>query len=160
ILADVDESGDEPFELALALLGKAMVIANADRVEAAAWVLENNPKPPTVFILDDAFQHRRVVRDLDIVCIDAMAPFGGGELLPKGKLREPLSSLERGDAFIITRANLAADVAETERTLRKFNDPAPIFHAAANISATARVGMHISDPKLRQCDRSTRVFAV
>jgi len=41
------------------------------------------------FVLDDGFQHRRLARDVDIVLIDATNPFGGGHLLPSGRLREP-----------------------------------------------------------------------
>lgn len=48
------------------------------------------------FLLDDGFQHRQLHRDLDIVLIDAMNPFGNGWPLPSGNLREPMSSLARG----------------------------------------------------------------
>ncbi len=56
-------------------------------------------------VLDDAFQHRRLHRDLDIVLIDATDPFGGDHLLPRGLLREPLASLRRADAVVVTRAD-------------------------------------------------------
>ncbi|HEX4643716.1 MAG TPA: tetraacyldisaccharide 4'-kinase, partial [Candidatus Acidoferrales bacterium] len=47
------------------------------------------------FVLDDGFQHWKLARDVDVVLIDAMDPFGGGMLLPAGRLREPLSALRR-----------------------------------------------------------------
>ena len=50
-----------------------------------------------VLVLDDGFQHRRLARDLDLVLLDALEPFGAGRLLPRGLLREPLRSL-RGPA--------------------------------------------------------------
>ena len=56
-------------------------------------------------ILDDAFQHRRLNRDLDIVLIDALQPWGYGRLLPRGLLREPPEALRRADVAIITRAD-------------------------------------------------------
>jgi tetraacyldisaccharide 4'-kinase len=62
-----------------------------------------------IIVLDDAFQHRQLHRDLDLVLIDATAPFGFDWLLPRGLLREPLSSLRRADAVILTRANLVSD---------------------------------------------------
>jgi tetraacyldisaccharide 4'-kinase len=56
-------------------------------------------------ILDDGFQHRRLFRDLDIVLIDALQPWGYGRLLPRGLLREPPSALRRADVVLITRAD-------------------------------------------------------
>ena len=59
-----------------------------------------------IIVLDDAFQHRQLARDLDIVLIDATAPFGFNRLLPRGLLREPLSGLSRADLIILTRIHL------------------------------------------------------
>jgi tetraacyldisaccharide 4'-kinase len=55
--------------------------------------------------LDDAFQHRRIARDLDIVLLDALEPFGYEHLLPRGLLREPVSSLARAHAVALSRAD-------------------------------------------------------
>ena len=77
---------------------------NPDRAAGAAAVLASHPDT-TVFVLDDGFQHRQAHRDLDIVLIDATAPFGHGHLLPRGLLREPAQNLRRADAIIITRAD-------------------------------------------------------
>jgi 3-deoxy-D-manno-octulosonic-acid transferase len=78
-------------------------------------------------ILDDGFQQFRLVRDVDIVMIDAMAPFGEEELLPLGRLREPLSALKRASAFVITRADFQQPIAGIEDRLRQCNPTAPIF---------------------------------
>jgi tetraacyldisaccharide 4'-kinase len=107
ILANVKQSGDEPFELAEKLLGIAAVLADKNRYSAGKWAIEN--LGITAFILDDGFQHIQLKRDLDIVCIDATNPYGNGKLLPTGTLREPLESLNRADAIVITRANLVSD---------------------------------------------------
>lgn len=71
----------------------------------------------SLLILDDGFQHRRLRRDLDIVLIDALEPWGYGHLLPRGLLREPLSSLRRADLILITRADHAP--AETREQIRR-----------------------------------------
>lgn len=107
ITADARTGGDEPRQLAEQLLGKACVISDADRVAAAHWAQCNfNPK---LFILDDGFQHLRLRRDFDLVAVNALNPFGNNRLLPRGRLREPLTALRRADAIIITRAeHLAA----------------------------------------------------
>ena len=125
VLAGVRQSGDEPFELANKLLGKAIVIADADRVAAAEWA--RRKIGVTVFVLDDGFQHRKVKRDLDIVCIDATEPFGGGLMLPAGRLREPLPNLERADLVVITRADQVNSISDLRSDISKWNEDAAIF---------------------------------
>jgi tetraacyldisaccharide 4'-kinase len=97
-------TGDEPLEIALSLRGVAKVIADADRIRSGRWAIENFQT--SLFILDDAFQHFRVKRDLDLVLVDATNPFGNGRLLPAGILRESLENLKRASAIVITRSNL------------------------------------------------------
>lgn len=125
ILSDVEKAGDEPFELAQKLLGKALVIADANRAQAGAWAREKFGI--TAFLLDDAFQHRQVKRTLDIVCVDASNPFGNGKILPRGILREPLENLERADAVVITRANLVGDISNLKTQISNLNQQGKIF---------------------------------
>lgn len=132
ILADAETGGDEPVELDRRLAGTAVIIADADRVAAAKFAREGFGV--TCFVLDDGFQHRRAARDLDIVCIDATDPFGGGELLPAGRLRESPANLCRADAIIITKAEAAADLARLEQEIRRFAPEAAIFRAESGIS--------------------------
>lgn len=132
ILADAKQAGDEPFELARKLLGKAIVVADANRVSAGSWAREKFGI--TAFVLDDAFQHRKVKRDLDIVTIDAANPFGNKKILPSGILREPLKNLERADAVLVTRANLSEDVSNLKIQVKKYNLDCPIFIAENKIS--------------------------
>jgi tetraacyldisaccharide 4'-kinase len=74
-----------------------------------------------VIVMDDGFQHRQFSRNLDIVLIDATNPFGYGHLLPRGLLREPLSSLRRADCVLITRADMVSDeqVNQIEQKVRQ-----------------------------------------
>ena len=131
VLADAAEGGDEPAELAARLGGRAIIIADADRLSAGRWALEKFGV--TAFVLDDGFQHRRVNRDLDIVCIDATDPCGGGRVLPAGRLRESFDGLKRADAIVITRSDLVEDTSAIEERLRARNSSAPIFRAATRI---------------------------
>ena len=108
VLAEVEECGDEPRLLAERLLGAAAVVCDRDRVAAARWARAE--LGAEVFVLDDGFQHLRIARDLDVVTLDATAPWGGGQMLPRGRLREPPSGLARADCVVITRAELAADL--------------------------------------------------
>jgi tetraacyldisaccharide 4'-kinase len=121
ILANVKMSGDEPFESAEKLLGISAVLADKNRASAGTWAIKN--LGITAFILDDGFQHIQLQRDLNIVCIDATNPFGNGKLLPAGILREPLESLKRADAIVVTRANLIPD---SKFQISDYTD-APIF---------------------------------
>ena len=99
----------------------------ADRFETGR-LLEEKYRPD-IFLLDDGFQHTRLKRDLDLVLIDALRPFGGGAVFPLGNLREPLSALSRASAFVIMRA--APDRAYTGivQRLHTLNPGAPIFRA-------------------------------
>jgi tetraacyldisaccharide 4'-kinase len=84
---------------------------------------------PDIFLLDDGFQHTRLRRDLDLVLIDALNPFGGGAVFPLGNLREPLDALSRAGAFVIMRAAPEREYVGIVRQLRAFNPSAPIFRA-------------------------------
>jgi tetraacyldisaccharide 4'-kinase len=79
-------------------------LQNPDRLAALEGWLAGNLCD--MAILDDGFQHRRLARNLDIVLIDALRPFGFGHVLPRGLLREPLPALRRADMVVITRAEL------------------------------------------------------
>ena len=78
-------------------------LQNPDRVKSAKTAVEQHGSQ--LLILDDGFQHRRLHRDLDIVLIDALNPFGYGRLLPRGLLREPLAGLRRASLILLTRAD-------------------------------------------------------
>jgi len=82
-------------------------LQNPDRVAAAQVGMDE--LHTQLILLDDGFQHRRLHRDCDIVLVDATCPFGHGHLLPRGLLREPLASLRRAHAVVLTRANLVGE---------------------------------------------------
>jgi len=127
VLADARAGGDEPCLLAENLRGLAAVVADADRFAAAQWAIEELKSD--LFILDDGFQHLRLARDLNILALDATIPWGGGHLLPRGRLREPLAGLTRADCIIITRTELAADLEALRKTAAQLCDGRPIFNA-------------------------------
>lgn len=144
ILADTDTAGDEPIELAIKLGGKAIIIADPDRVSAAEWARRRFGV--TAFVLDDGFQHRRAIRDLDIVCVDATNPFGGGKMLPAGRLREPLSGLARADIVVITRADLVAQTRSLRDEIEGLAPDAEIFESSNAITGYAPVNAGVPRP--------------
>ncbi len=97
-----DEANDEQLMLQQLVPGIPQVL-NRDRVAGAKTAIADHGCD--VILLDDGFQHRRLKRDLDLVLIDATRPWGFGHLLPRGLLREPLSSLRRADVILVTRCD-------------------------------------------------------
>lgn len=83
-------------------------LQNPDRVAAARTAVEE--LDCQLVLLDDAFQHRRIARDLDLVLLDASEPFGHGHVFPRGTLREPLWGLGRADVVALSRADMLPHV--------------------------------------------------
>ena len=96
------EGNDEKRVLA-ALCPDVPHVQNRDRIKAARECISKFDAG--ILVADDGFQHRRLGRDLDIVLVDALNPWGHGFVLPRGLLREPLSGLERADLVVLTRAD-------------------------------------------------------
>jgi tetraacyldisaccharide 4'-kinase len=90
------EFGDEPLLIARKL--QAPVIVGEDRYEAGRFA--ETKFSPQIHLLDDGFQHRALARDFDIVLITPQD--ATDQLLPRGRLREPLRSLRRADAVVLT----------------------------------------------------------
>jgi tetraacyldisaccharide 4'-kinase len=104
-------------------------IQNPDRVAGAATAVQKHRCD--VLVLDDGFQHRRLARDLDIVLIDALNPWGYGSLLPRGLLREPRSALHRAGVICLTRADqVDAATRQRLRTEVARYSAAPLVEAA------------------------------
>ena len=101
IFATPLESGDEAYLHALNL--KVPVVVSKNRYEGAVYLRDNCKVD--IIVMDDGFQHRKLKKNRNIILIDATNPFGGDEYLPKGRLRESVSSLKRADEIIITKSN-------------------------------------------------------
>jgi tetraacyldisaccharide 4'-kinase len=106
VLATARAGGDEPVLMASRLAGVPVVVGS-NRFNAG--LLAHKKFNNDAVILDDAFQHRGLHRDLDIVLVDAADPFGSGRLFPAGILREPLSGLSRAHAVLITNIDRSND---------------------------------------------------
>jgi tetraacyldisaccharide 4'-kinase len=101
-------------------------LQGADRASLARTVVEELESD--ILVLDDAFQHRQLKRDLDLVLIDATCPWGHGYLLPRGLLREPIGGLKRADAVILTRCDLVTPqaISAIKETVAKIKPDLPI----------------------------------
>jgi tetraacyldisaccharide 4'-kinase len=122
-------------------------VLNRDRV-AGAWTAFRDHGCDVV-VLDDGFQHRRLHRDLDIVLIDATRPWGFGRLLPRGLLREPMSSLRRADLVVVTRCDQvsAGELSDIRHELKRWR------------GVEGCVEMRFSPRRLRNAQCETRPLA-
>lgn len=109
---------------------EATVVINPDRVAGARQAIQDHGAG--IIVMDDGFQHRRLARDLDIITLDATAPFGYGHMLPAGLLREPLCALTRAQAVVLTRSDQVPDddLQTIELTLLEINPDLVLAHAA------------------------------
>src|SRR5215216_1959737 len=127
VLASPAEAGDEPYLLATNLTGQAAVISSADRIAAGREAIKDFGTE--CFVLDDGFQHLRLARDLNIVTIDATNPWGGGSLLPYGRLREKPEGLSRADCIVITRCDQVGSVDALREEILRLAGKRPIFES-------------------------------
>jgi tetraacyldisaccharide 4'-kinase len=93
-------SGDEPQLLASRLKGIPLLVGK-DRYQASRCAI--NRFGLSVLVLDDAFQHLPLKRDLDLLLLDSARPLGNGHCIPRGTLREPVEHMKRASAFVLTR---------------------------------------------------------
>lgn len=101
-----EDAGDEPYLMARILTGIPVVVGRR-RYDAGMMAVKRFK--PDVIVLDDAFQHLQLNRDIDLALLDSRSPFGNGHLLPRGLLREPLSALRRAHAVVYTRSERSHD---------------------------------------------------
>ncbi len=134
IPADPLAIGDE--NAMLALRNPSLpVYAGADRFQLARMAALADR--PDVLVLDDAFQHLRLHRNLNVLLVDAAAGVGNGHLLPAGPLREPLPAAARADVIVITKANWG-DAAGLRQALSHYTR-GPIFTAEYRPARLARL---------------------
>jgi tetraacyldisaccharide 4'-kinase len=130
LLMNSEQAGDEPFLIA-SCLKNIPVIVGKNRFEAGRLAVDKFQ--PDVIVLDDAFQHLKLKRDIDLVLLDCLLdcnrPFGNSHLLPRGKLREPVQALTRATACILTRSPSGADEAAAESVagIKSLIPQIPIF---------------------------------
>ncbi len=103
--SDPELYGDEPCMLAMRN-PEIPIYVDGSRIAAANSAEKNDN--PDILVLDDAFQHLSIHRDLNLLLIDSEIGLGNGNLIPYGVLREPAIQWNRADAIIITKANISS----------------------------------------------------
>jgi tetraacyldisaccharide 4'-kinase len=126
------EFGDEPLMLARSLADVPIIVDN-DRYKAG--LRAESEFGAEVLVLDDGYQHLRLARDLNVLLIDATDPLGGFEMIPFGRLREPLYGLKRADAIVITRADRPFDQGQTSAIIKYYcGDSVPVMYFYSTIT--------------------------
>ncbi len=125
---DAAEAGDEAYMLAKHL-PNVPVLIGAERAVTGRYAIKHFGAE--VAILDDGYQHWQLIRDMDILLVDAVNVFGNGHLLPRGTLRESMSHISRADVCLITKIDQAAAGAGEyiRETVHKYNKDAQIVES-------------------------------
>lgn len=99
-LMGIEESGDEP-QLLSSKLHSIPLLVGKDRHRAGTLAIRRFGS--TTLVLDDGFQHLSLKRDLNLLLMDSLRPFGNGHCIPRGMLREPQDQIKRANALVLTR---------------------------------------------------------
>ncbi|MEQ9424542.1 MAG: tetraacyldisaccharide 4'-kinase [Cyclobacteriaceae bacterium] len=120
--------GDEATMIYQKFKGKVVMIVSKNRVTGVSEVLKIHPETDLI-ILDDAFQHRYLTRDLNILLTTYQNPFYNNDVMPLGNLREKRVCASRADLILITKCSAEADSPkqmEIRQKTASYSD-APVF---------------------------------
>ena len=121
-------------------------LQDPDRVKVARIAVEE--LDAQLLVLDDGFQHRRLGRDLDIVLLDALEPFGYGRLFPRGLLREPVRALRRARLVVVSRADLVSGADRTALRQMAERHAGPLHWVETRHSPLALIGTDVAPEPL------------
>jgi tetraacyldisaccharide 4'-kinase len=130
-----ENMGDEPFMISQKLPG-VFVMVDPDRVRSAKSAIAVHGVDTV--ILDDGFQQWGIKKDLEIVMFDGVNPFGNRRLLPRGILRQPLSTLKTAEVFVLTNTG-NADLGKTRELLLRINSRAILLEAEHTVKGLFRI---------------------
>lgn len=133
------EIGDEPFMFYQRHSEVATVAVAEDRAYAIPTILYEAPKTQLI-LLDDAFQHRTVKADLNVLLTRYDRPFFQDHLLPSGHLRENRNGAKRADIIVVTKCPdevKEEDKAHFVSRIRKYSDASIYFSKVAYQLAVA-----------------------
>jgi tetraacyldisaccharide 4'-kinase len=151
LLMSPEIAGDEPYMMATRLKDVPIIVGK-NRFKAGMLAIREFD--PDIIVLDDGFQHLKLQRDLDLVLLDYRKPFGNGNLLPRGIMREPVSALSHATALILTRSDAATD--STRSSLRisieRASSETPVFWAfhvpfVYNVSKENNISLKVNSQK-------------
>ncbi|NWG04235.1 MAG: tetraacyldisaccharide 4'-kinase [Syntrophaceae bacterium] len=126
IFLSLEESGDEPLLMAKACQGIPILVGKNRFVNGQIALQRFGVKG---LLLDDAYQHLPLYRNINILLIDSKIGFGDQHLLPRGILREPLSSLRRASFLVLTKVEDIKRGHDLQKKIHHLHPSLPIFHS-------------------------------
>jgi len=141
------ETGDEP-NLMARKLKNVPIVVDEDRFRGGSILIEKFN--PDIILMDDAFQHRAIERDLDLVLVNGGDKAIDHKLLPYGFLREPWLNITRADAVIITKTNLRSPRPFLIRKIRETS--LTVLHSKSKI-AVSKMYQERNDKDLELMDK-------
>lgn len=123
----VEQAGDEPYLMATRLAGIPVIVGSHRYQSGKQAILSFHPD---ILLLDDAFQHIQLQRDLDLCLCDGEKPFGNGYLFPRGMLREPVAHIRRADAVVLTHNQRPPEISSSVKKMQKYIPGKPIFRCS------------------------------
>ena len=133
--------GDEACQIASGFPNLPVAVCENRRIGIQRLVVEEGA---ALIVLDDAFQHRKVKRELDIVVMDANRPFWRDAVLPAGRLREPIRGLRRGSVFVVNKVETERQI--TEHQARLAHLQGPILYSQPVFGSIRWFNQHASIP--------------
>ncbi|MDD4668144.1 MAG: tetraacyldisaccharide 4'-kinase [Candidatus Cloacimonetes bacterium] len=143
LLTNVANAGDEAMMVASSLPGIPVFVG---RKRSAILELISKSISPDIVILDDALQHLKVARDLDLIVFDSLVGLGNGFVIPAGYLREPLSSLPENAIILLHSKNGHTPKQELMHCLK--NLQLPLFMVNSQASRILRDNAEITPSSL------------
>jgi tetraacyldisaccharide 4'-kinase len=137
VLLDSEQAGDEPYMLARNLPG-VVVLVDKNRVKAGTYAIRRFGCD--TLVLDDGFQYLPLKGRLNLLLVDKTNPFGNGQLLPRGILREPVKHLRRASYVFLTKSNGRRDP-EIEELIQRHNPGVDVIECAHRPQYLQRVGV-------------------
>ena len=153
-------TGDQPFELTdeALMLNKRFpnipVLVGKNRHHAA--IIGESKYKPDLILLDDGFQYRRLYKDFDIILWDSMSKPEEAQLIPSGRLREPIERLKQAKAILLTRCE-SASKEQIEYWLKWLDEKAPGIPVIK--THTLCEGLFKHNGELANLDKNTKLMA-
>ncbi|RME72090.1 MAG: tetraacyldisaccharide 4'-kinase, partial [Verrucomicrobia bacterium] len=155
VLLDSETAGDEPYMLARNLPG-VIVLVDPNRVKAGFYAIKHFGCD--TLVLDDGFQYLPLKGRLNLLLIDKSNPFGNGQLLPRGILREPIKHISRASYVFLTKSDGTPDP-ELEALIQRHNPGVDIIECTHRPQYLALVGGTEADRKPLEFLRGARIGA-
>lgn len=121
--------GDEPYQFYRKFGSEVLVSVCEERILAVPEIVQEHEEV-AAFLLDDAYQHRKIGRDFNLLLTEFIRPFYNDQVVPVGRLREGRSGAARADAVVVTKCPPSLDESVKRRVterIRKYSGEKSVY---------------------------------